>query len=174
MYIDLILSKTPSQKELGQIFKEFGFKTCTFLQNSHWEILENDDSEIIINFLSTIDKKWLCHLEIFVFKNIENEKLLYFTVAKQIAKITLCDVICCYYDGEVINSSIKDNPFYDFAYIDNHWYVIDDSNADYANDELKGGDIIIVNSIDRFMRCFLSEHKNHPSNEMPKDGWLCE
>lgn len=74
MNIDLILSKIPSQNQLSQIFKNFGFETCVFLQNSNWEILENDDSEIIINFLSTIDKKWQHHLSICTNKNIENEK----------------------------------------------------------------------------------------------------
>lgn len=155
MNIDLILSKAPSQNQLSQIFKNFGFKTCVFLQENDWESLENDSSEIIVNFSKILDKKWLCHLDIFIDKHIENEKLVYFTTAKQIAQIADCDVICCYYDNEIINSPISNNPFYDFAYIDNHWYLIDDANADYANDELKGKDIKIIKSIDKNMEYFL-------------------
>ncbi|WFF39125.1 hypothetical protein LU290_02535 [Moraxella nasibovis] len=155
MNIDLILSKIPSQNQLSQIFKNFGFKTCVFLQENDWESLENDSSEIIVNFSKILDKKWLCHLDIFIDKHIENEKLFYFQISKQIALIIPCDVICCYYDNEIINSPISNNPFYDFAYIDNHWYLIDDANADYANDELKGGDIKIIKSIDKEMEYFL-------------------
>lgn len=165
MNIDLILSKIPNQKQLNHIFKEFGFKACVFLQENNWEILENDDSEIIINFLDTIDQKWLCHLEIFIFKKIENEKLFYFIIAKQISQIINCDVICCYFDNEIINSLISNNPFYDFSYINHHWYLIDDSNADYANNELKGGEIKIIKSIDEEMEYFLASgdylHNNH-------------
>ncbi|MDO4441980.1 MAG: hypothetical protein Q4B81_07335 [Moraxella sp.] len=155
MNIDLILSKIPSQNQLSQIFKNFGFKTCVFLQENDWESLENDSSEIIVNFSKILDKKWRCYLDIFINKRIENEKLFYFTTAKQLAQIADCNVICCYYDNEIINNPPDNNHFYDFAYTNNHWYLIDDSNADYANDELKGGEIKIIKSIDKEMEYFL-------------------
>lgn len=44
MYINLILSQTPTQNQLSQIFNEFGFKTCAFLQEYDWENLDNDDN----------------------------------------------------------------------------------------------------------------------------------
>lgn len=156
MHINLILSKKPNQNQLSQIFKDFGFETCAFLQENNWEILENNNSQIIINFSKTKDKKWLCNLEIFVNKIIESEKLFYFKITKQIAQITDCDVICCYYDNEIIGSSIKNNPFYDFAYINEHWYLIDGINTDYANARLEGEEIKIIRCIDKEMEYFLA------------------
>lgn len=165
MYINLILSQTPTQHQLRQIFHQFGFRTCAFLQEYDWENLENDDNEIIVNFSKTIDKKWQCYLDIFIHTIIENEKLFYFKIAQQIAIMTLCDVICCYYDYEIINSPIQNNPFYDFAYINQHWYWIDDIDADYANARLEGGEIKIIKSIDKEMEYFLEFgnylHHNH-------------
>ena len=35
------------------------------------------------------------------------------------AQITPYDVICGYYDNEMIKSPMSDNPFYEFAYIGN-------------------------------------------------------
>lgn len=110
----------------------------------------------MIIFSKTIDEKWRCYLDIFIHTIIENEKQFYFQIAKQIAIITPCDVICCYYDNEIIGNPTSNNPFYDFAYINQHWYWIDDSNADYTNDELNGGDIQIIQSIDKEMEYFLA------------------
>lgn len=157
MLIDLILSKLPSENQFKQVFNELGFDNFYFIQDNDWGVLsdKNTDNSIIINITNTKDKKWRYFISIYINKKIENQKLVYFTTAKQLAQIADCNVICCYYDNEIINNPISNNPFYDFAYIDNHWYLIDDSNADYANDKLKGGEIKIIKSIDKEMAYFL-------------------
>lgn len=82
-------------------------------------------------------------------------------------------MICCYFDNHIINSNTK-NPYLDFAYIDKHWYLIDDINAAYANNR-HHGDITIIRCIDQEMNYFLTHgiywhtltpnnHPNHPIN----------
>lgn len=157
MLIDLILSKLPTKNQFKQVFNELGFDNFYFIQDNDWDVLsdKNTDNRMIINITNTKYKKWHYFISIYINKKMENEKLVYFTTAKQLAQIADCDVICCHYDNEIINSPISNNPFCDFALINNHWYLIDDSNADYANDKLKGGEIKIIQSIDGQMEYFL-------------------
>lgn len=75
-------------------------------------------------------------------------------MAKNIANTALCDVVCCYFDNKIIND-ISYHPYLDFAYINKHWYLIDDINATYANDG-HHGNIIIVRYIDKEMHHFLT------------------
>lgn len=158
MLIDLILSKLPTKNQFKQVFNKFSLDNFYFIQDNDWDVLsdKNTDNSMIINITNTKYKKWRYFISIYINKKIENQKLVYFSTAKQLAQIADCDVICCYYDNEIINSSMNNNPFYDFAYINEHWYLIDDINADYANARLEGGEIKIIRCIDKEMEYFLA------------------
>lgn len=165
MQIPLILSKMPIENQLSQVFKDFGFEACVFVRENDWSSVKNNSSEVVIDFFKVIDKKWQHNLLISIHKKVENPKIFYLKLAKHIAQMTDCDVICCCYDNNITNDPIEMNPFYDFAYINQHWYWIDDIDADYANDRLEGGEIKIIKSIDKEMEYFLEFgnylHHNH-------------
>lgn len=163
MQIPLILSKLPTQNQLSQIFKNFGFENCAFIQENNREGLKNN-SEIEINYYKVIDKKWQHNLLIGVNKKMENAQLFHFKIAKQIALIADCNVVCCYYNPEIIGNPPSDNAFLDFAYINQHWYWIDDVESDYAHAILAGGEIKILRCIDREMEYFLEFGRYLPNN----------
>lgn len=174
MNLDLISSKIPTKQSLDRVFKNFGYDNYVMMTDHDWQ--NNASADVYIQTEPLIDKKWQCHLSIFCkdfFDDKISEKLLYFLMAKNIADINSCDVICCYFDNHIINSNTK-NPYLDFAYIDKHWYLIDDINTAYANNR-HHGDITIIRCIDQEMNYFLTHgiywytltpnnHPNHPIN----------
>lgn len=155
MLLNLILSKSPTQTQLQHIFNEFGFH-CLFLQDDYSHFSHKKYTAHILNIQTTHDKYWQYELEMMINQEDIDEKWLYYSIAEKIAKITLCDVICCYYDSEIIHSDIIQNPYYDFAIIHQHWYLIDDVDADYANHHSTHGNIKIIKSIHKQMQYFLN------------------
>lgn len=160
MYINLLLSKLPTQSQFQQIFKELGFDGCHFIQNDDWENAPNNDNTVFIHRISPYHhQKWQYYLEIIISDRVVgNEKWLYFSIVKKIGELTSCDILCHYYDNDIINGNIHNDPYYDFAFIDNGWYLINDiemfdDDLD-ESDEIKGN-IIIIKPIDKEMEYFL-------------------
>lgn len=155
MHINFIISKLPTKEQLDQIFLSFGIDKYTLLENHDWEIIP-ENTEVIMNISQTNDKKWQYDLQL-IMKQDGDEQWFYYSLIKAFADITPCDVICCCYNHEIsgLPDECQNDPYYDFAYIDGHWYCIDDVNANYANDDVEKGDIIIINSIHETMERFL-------------------
>lgn len=172
MYVNLLLSKLPNEKQFKQIFNELGFDDCFIIkdENNWLNTPNNHNIAFIYNISSYQHQKWQYYIDIGISdKVVNNEKWLYFSIAKKIGELTPCDILCHYYDNDIINGNIHNDPYFDFAFIDNGWYLIDDvemfdDDLDETN-EIKG-DIIIFKSIDREMEYFLASgdyylHNNH-------------
>lgn len=162
MYVNLILSKLPNEKQFKQTFKGLGFDDCFIIkdENDWLNVPKNDNIACIYNTSPYRHKKWQYYIDIGISdKVVNNEKWLYFSIAKKIGELTPCDILCNYYDNDIINGNIHNDPYYDFAFIDNGWYLIDDVDLFYDNDlqeeDESKGDIIIVKSIDKEMAYFL-------------------
>lgn len=165
MILDLITNLLPSNDDFWHIFDECHLGIFVLIKNNDWQSIYNP-TDNIININTTCDKIWQYHISFYLNHTLDN-KWLYFNIAKMLGDVVPCDVTCCYYDNKIIKSPIHDNPFYDFAYIDGHWYLIDDNNADYANDKANDGNIIIVKSIDRQMNDFLNDDRPYPLTYQP-------
>lgn len=162
MLINLTLSALPSKPQFQQIFKELGFDDCFIIKDDDdWlNAPNNDNIAFVYNISPYRHKKWQYYIDISISDKVVNdEKWLYFTIAKKIGELTPCDILCHYYDNDIINDNIHNDPYYDFAFIDNGWYLIDDVDLFYDDNleevEKNKRDIIIVKSIEKEMKYFL-------------------
>lgn len=166
MHINLIIGRLPSKAQLDQVFLWFGIGKCVIIENHDWQNVPQN-TNAIIDISKTSDKNWQYAVDVYLphaIKTRYDEKWFYFSFAKEIAKITPCNVVCCYYDHQIsgLPDECQNDPYFDFAYIDGHWYCIDDVNADYANNTTTGGQMVMVKSIHEPMEHFLKTGNVNP------------
>lgn len=156
--INLILSKFPNPQNIQNALKHLGY--IVQIENDDWENPNIKQADVLFElYPSKDDVKWVCILNIYIQKNQISpaiEKWFYFDCAKNIAETLACDVVCCCTDNAVVENT-ENNPYLDFAYINQTWFLVDDMGVKYI-DEPPNNSLKIIRSIQQEMEDYLKPY----------------